>query len=129
MKIEVRWDNEAKTIILLTFQPGWAWPDLHRAVEVADQLIVSVPHRVHLIIDIRQAGGLPRDFMTAAGDLFAQGEARPNEGKKIVVGAGRLMRAAYGGFLKVYGSRLNGRAFLFAESLPEARMMVDGSGG
>lgn len=121
MQIETKWDDEAKTAIYLKFQRGWTWPDLRGAVETADQLIISVPHTVHLIIDIREAGGLPRDFMSAAGELFEQGEARPNEGRKIVVGAGALIRTAYKGFLAVYGSQMQGRPFTFAGSLDEAR--------
>jgi hypothetical protein len=121
MHIEVTWDNEAKKAIYMKFQRGWTWPELHRAVDLADQLIISAPHTVHLIIDIREAGGLPSDFMSAAGELFAQGDARPNEGKKIVVGAGTLIRAAYNGFTAVYGRQLQGRPFTFARSLDEAR--------
>lgn len=121
MQIEVRWDNEAKTVIYLKFQRGWSWPELRRAVETADQLIISVPHTVHLMIDIREAGGLPRDFMSAAGELFEQGSARPNEGKKIVIGAGALIRTAYKGFLAVYGRQMQGRPFTFAATLDEAR--------
>ncbi len=122
--IQVQWDNEAKTAIYLHLQRGWAWPDLRRAIHTADSLITSVPHTVNLIIDIRDAGGLPRDFMSAANDIFAEGNARPNEGKKIVVGAGALIRAAYSGFLKVYGHQLQGRPFTFAGSLDEARKLA-----
>jgi hypothetical protein len=124
MQIEVKWDNETQAAIYMKFQRGWTWPDLHRAVDQADQLIVSVPHTVHLIIDIREAGGLPPDFMSAAGELFAQGDARPNEGRKIVVGAGAIIRAAYNGFTAVYGRQLQGRPFTFAGSLDEARAMA-----
>ncbi len=125
MQIEVKWDNEIKTAIYLKFQRGWTWPDLRSSVEMADQLIVSVPHTVHLIIDIREAGGLPRDFMSAAGELFEQGAARSNEGKKIVVGAGALIRTAYKGFLAVYGSQMQGRPFTFAGSLEDARLLAN----
>ena len=124
MAIQVRWESTARNAIYLEIQRGWTWPDLHEAIHQADQLITSVPHTVHLLIDIRKAGGLPRDFMTAAGDIFAQGEARTNEGQKIVIGAGMLIRAAYSGFLAVYGRQLQGRPFIFADSLDEARAMV-----
>lgn len=125
MQIEVKWDNETKTAVYLKLQRGWTWPDLRQAIEQADELITSVPHKVNLIIDIREAGGLPRDFMSAAGDIFAQGgEARSNEGKKIVVGAGALIRTAYKGFLAVYGSQLQGRPFTFAGSLEDARLLA-----
>ncbi len=127
MSIQVGWDSPDQTIVGVTFKRGWTWTQLQTAIQQADDLIVSVPHPVHLLIDIREAGGLPGDFITRAGDLFAQGEARPNEGRKIVIGAGPLIRVAYNTFLKVYGQRLNGRAFLFAGSLDEARILLQNS--
>ena len=95
-----------------------------RAIEQADQLITSENHTVHLVIDIHDAGGIPGDFISRAGELFAQGGARSNEGQKIVVGAGTLMRMAYKGFLKVYGSKLEGRPFIFADNLDAARTIL-----
>ncbi|MBL8165556.1 MAG: hypothetical protein JNJ61_26470 [Anaerolineae bacterium] len=125
MSIKIGWDSAEQQIVRLEFQRGWTWDTLNKAIQRADDLIISVPHTVHLIIDIRNAGGLPGDFMTRAGDIFAQGDARPNEGKKVVVGAGPLIRAAYSGFLAVYGHKLQSRPFHFASSLDEARDMVE----
>lgn len=124
MTIRVGWDNPEQTIVRMEFERGWAWDTLKTAIQRADDHITSVPHTVHLMIDISRAGGLPRDFMSAAGDLFAQGEARPNEGRKIVVGAGALIRAAYTGFQAVYGYRLENRPFQFAGSVDEARRIL-----
>lgn len=124
MRIQVGWDNPQQTIVSITFNHGWTWGQLQAAIQRADDLIVSVPNAVHLLVDIREAGGLPGDFISRAGELFAQGDARPNEGRKIVIGAGPLIRIAYNTFLKVYGQRLNGRAFEFANNLDEARLQL-----
>src|SRR5690606_1256215 len=111
--------------IHLQFEPGWAWDDLYLAISQADERIISVSHTVDLIIDIREAGGLPKDFMSAARDIFAQGEARPNEGARVVVGANWLIRTAYQGFLKIYGHKLENRPFLFAATLEEAQTLLE----
>ena len=124
MQINVGWDNSDHRIVRIVFQRGWTWQDLRQAVQQADELIKSEPHTVHLVIDIHDAGGLPGDFISRAGELFAQGEARSNEGQKIVIGAGTLIRMAYKGFLKVYGNKLEGRPFTFADNLDEARAML-----
>src|SRR5690242_19616547 len=124
MQINVGWDNSDHRIMRIVFQRGWTWQDLRQAIHQADDLINSEPHTVHLVIDIHDAGGLPGDFITRAGELFAQGEARSNEGQKIVIGAGTLIRMAYKGFLKVYGYKLEGRPFTFADNLDEARAML-----
>jgi len=127
MQINVAWDNNDHRIVRIVFQRGWTWQDLHQAIQQADQLIRSEPHTVNLVIDISEAGGIPGDFISRAGELFAQGEARSNEGQKIVIGAGTLMRMAYKGFLKVYGSKLEGRPFIFADNLDTARAMLSAS--
>ncbi len=124
MQINVAWDNNDHRIVRIVFQPGWTWMDLRHAVHQADELIASEPHTVHLVIDIHDAGGIPSDFISRAGEILTHGDARANEGQKIVVGAGALIRMAYKGFLKVYGSKLEGRPFTFADNLEAARAML-----
>jgi hypothetical protein len=124
MSVHVKWADPSQHIIHLEFQRGWSWGDVRTAIQRADDLIVSVPHTVHLMIDIRKAGGLPRDFMTAAGELFSQGDARPNEGKRVVVGAGPFIRMAYNGLASVYGHKLGARPFLFADNTEQAHALL-----
>ena len=47
--------------------------------------IATLTIAVNLVIDIHDAGGIPGDFISRAGELFAQGDARSNEGQKIVI--------------------------------------------
>jgi hypothetical protein len=126
MGIAVKWDNEnpTQTTIHLQFEPDWNWVELHEAIEIADSMIVSVKQTVNLIIDIRDAGGIPHDFMQAAGEIFAGGNAQPNEGRRVVVGAGRLIQMAYNGLARVYSQQLANRQFLFAANLAEARTLL-----
>lgn len=123
MHIQVEWANHEQNVVHLTFQRGWTWDDLKQAIQRADTLIDSVEHTVHLIIDIRN-GGIPNDFLQAAGDIFAQGEARANEGTRVVIGAGLLIRAAYRSLQAVYGSKLADRPFQFASNLEEAHALI-----
>ena len=123
MHIHVQWADDAHNIVHLTFERGWTWDDLKAAIHQADALIDSVEHTVHLIIDIRN-GGIPNNFLAAAGDIFAQGEARANEGKRVVIGAGMLIRAAYRSLQAVYGAKLADRPFLFAGNMDEAQRLI-----
>ena len=124
MSIQVAWGNPEQTVIHLEFQRGWTWDDLYAAIQAADQMIIGAPYTVDLVIDIHKAGGLPRDFMRVAGDIFASGDARPNEGQKIVVGASWLIQTAYNTFLKVYGNHLQNRPFRFAATMDEAYTLL-----
>jgi hypothetical protein len=124
MSITTAWGNPEYTVIHLTFQRGWTWTELKAAVAQADSLIISVAHTVDLLIDIREAGGIPRDFLSAAGELFSNGDARSNEGRKIVVGAGVLIRTAYNGLMNVYGHRMKDRPFVFAADWSQAQALL-----
>ncbi len=124
MTIKVAWDNSEHNVVRIVFQHGWIWQDLRQAIEQADDLITSQPHTVDLLIDIHDAGGIPSDFITRAGELFSQGDARANEGQKIIIGANTLVRIAYKGFLKIYGSKMESRPFKFADSLESARQLL-----
>lgn len=124
MSIATNWANGTHTVIHLTFQRGWTWADLEQALQQADTMIGSVEHTVHMVIDIRDGGGLPSNFITVAGKLFAQGQPRANEGQRVVVGAGMMMRAAYRGLLNVYGAQLQDRPFQFAASVEEAEHLL-----
>lgn len=126
MSIRVSWGDDARTLVHLQFERGWRWQDLRDSIQQADALIGSVPHTVHLLIDIRRAGGVPADFITAAGDIFASGEARANEGQRVVIGAGPLIRMAYTSLSAVYAHKLKDRPFLFAGSVEEAHALLNG---
>lgn len=124
MAIELQWIDQQQTLILLEFKRGWTWAELYDAVREADQQIGSVPHTVHLLLDLTNAGRPPFDFMQVAGELFASGDARHNEGLRIVVGANWLLRSAYNTLSKLYGSKLAERPILFADTLNEARALL-----
>ena len=124
MSIDVQWHDDTQRAVRLTFHAGWTWQGLTAAIDTADGLIGSVAHPVDLLIDLRQAGRLPGDFMQAAGEVFASGEARANEGRRIVIGAGPILRAAYGAFLKL-NRKAAARPLIFAASLADAQARLN----
>lgn len=126
MNIAVSWHTPS--IILLQFRPGWSWDDLYAAIKEADALIASADHVVHLVIDLSRAGRIPGDFLRVAGGVFASGAARSNEGQRLVVGAGALIRAGYNTLAHVYGGSLRARPFRFVNSLAEAYALLESAG-
>ncbi len=123
MAIVTRWDNKNKTVILLEFESEWTWNELEEAVQQADNLIGSVGHHVDLIIDL-EGTSIPRDFLTAAKSLLSSGEARPNEGARVVVGANGAIRTLYQTIQKTFNNAVEGREVLFASSLADARAII-----
>jgi hypothetical protein len=125
MAIVTRWDNKKQTVILLEFETEWDWDELEAAVQKADQLIGSVEHFVDLIIDL-EGTTIPRDILTAAKTLLASGEARPNEGARVVVGANGAIRTIYQTLQKTFNNAVEGREILFAPNMRDARAIVRG---
>ena len=124
MAINTRWDNKKKSVVLLEFETEWSWGELEEAVQKADALIGSVENFVDLIIDL-EGTSIPKDVMNAAKTLLASGEARPNEGARVVVGANGAMKTIYQTIQKTFSSA-GDREILFAPSLSDARAIIRG---
>ena len=125
MTIITRWDNKKKSVVLLEFESEWSWIELEEAVQKADSLIGSVENFVDLIIDL-EGTSIPKDIVNAAKTLLASGEARPNEGARVVVGANGAMKTIYQAIQKTVSSTSSGREILFAPSISDARAIIRG---
>lgn len=125
MAIVTRWDNKKKTVVLMEFESEWSWEELEEAVRRADTLIGSVGHFVDLIIDL-EGTAIPKDVFSAAKTLLASGEARPNEGARVVVGANGAIKTIYQTLQKTFNSAVEGREILFAPNLSDARAIIRG---
>lgn len=124
MAIITRWDNKKKSVVLLEFESEWSWGELEEAVQKADALIGSVENFVDLIIDL-EGTSIPKDIVNAAKTLLASGEARPNEGTRVVVGANGAMKTIYQAVQKTVNS-VSQREILFAPSISDARAIIRG---
>lgn len=123
MAILTVWDNRKKTAVRLEFETEWTLTDLEGAIQKADDLIGSVEHTVDIIIDIEGAN-LPKDFMNMAQNLLASGDPRPNEGRRIVVGANSMVKNGYKTLQKSFTDQLEGREVLFGADLMDARAIL-----
>ncbi|MBZ0290972.1 MAG: hypothetical protein K8L99_00245 [Anaerolineae bacterium] len=120
--INVGWYENRQDVIYMRFEPGWRWEELKAAIQQADDMIVSRDYTVHLLIDVRQAGSIPRDLRQMVSELMASGSARANEGHKVVIGASRLLKTAYQGLHRLYG--MHERPLLFADTPAEAEKLT-----
>lgn len=55
----IAWDNDDKTVILVTYQPHWTWGDFYDSNMQTVALMKSVAHEVHVIADFRPAAAVP----------------------------------------------------------------------
>ncbi len=123
MAINTRWDNRDKTTILLEFETEWSFGDLEAAIQRIDDFIGTVPHPVDVLVDL-EGTKIPKDVMNMAKLLLSNGDARANEGRRIVVGANNAIRQGYHLIHKMFSNQLKSREILFADDLSTARAIL-----
>lgn len=104
--ISVDWDNDEKNAIRYEFSEKWTWSEFFAALDQDDEMIASVPHTVHLILDFRQARVVPPNpgaqFRSVAQQVSDQ------LGMIIVVGTNMWFEMVVQMFVKLYGSSVKG---------------------
>ncbi|MGB1288294.1 MAG: hypothetical protein ACPG7F_17295, partial [Aggregatilineales bacterium] len=63
MSIDVTWDTDAKTVLMVSYEKPWTWDEFNQAIDDVQMLLDSVNHPVHMIFDIRGAGFPPQGAM------------------------------------------------------------------
>jgi hypothetical protein len=124
MGIKVVWDNEQNTIIRYVYEGRWGWDDLYTARAEVKTMLGSVPHKVGIIVDMRNSSLLPSGTISRARHLATSSPtSHSNEGPTIIVGANGLVRSIFDVMRKIYGETIENRKYYFASSLEEARTM------
>jgi hypothetical protein len=123
MGVELYWDNDKQTIMLLEFEGQWTWDQLFEKLRMAQKVGAQSPHEIGAIVNIRDGLGIPGGtlFKPAnfenAKKMLTMGEE--GTGPIVIAGANPMLRAAYDTM-----SRLNNRATAnihFTRTLDEAR--------
>jgi hypothetical protein len=85
MSISITWNNSQKTSLVLTFTGPWSWDEYERMDAHIAAAFASVTHRVDLIIDLSQAGRIPKGTLYYLRDAYS--DETENLGEYIFVGA------------------------------------------
>ena len=105
MNIEVRWDDEQKSIIRWTFPKQWTWDEFYSALQGSRAMVRGENHIVDVIVDMTVSELFPRNLLTQ-GQVTMQTSSL-NIGIIVVVGWNPLLRTAFNSFQRVYRSSFN----------------------
>jgi hypothetical protein len=110
MSIQVEWDNEAKTIVLWTFDGRWTWGEYDEALDQALKLLSSVKHPVDFLYDVRHMSIIPADVITR---FKAKYLAIPKDARLfLVVGVDPYLQLLWDTFTELpYARHLKARYF------------------
>jgi len=124
MKIKSEWDNDAQSVIRHEFERGWTWTDFHQALDNAYNMMGTVDHEVHVILDFRNANLIPNGALTQLKMAYTNPK-HDNIGKTIVVGANNFMQALVSVGTKLAGTSSDNWDVQFANNLPEAYQILE----
>ncbi|MBL8155000.1 MAG: hypothetical protein JNM70_12525 [Anaerolineae bacterium] len=126
MGIDLYWDDEAQTVLLLEINGPWRWEELRRTLATVHKLTAQADPEVGALIDVRKglflsAGTLfSADGLANARSLLTLGTDEP--GPVVVVGTNPLVRSVYEAFAKLDGAMRS--RVRFADTLDEAREVM-----
>ncbi|NDJ77945.1 MAG: hypothetical protein GYB65_16975 [Chloroflexi bacterium] len=101
--ITTEWDNEQKTAIRVTYQPGWTWDDVEHNMTVELELLESVSHRVDVIEDFRGTRLPPGAVRQLPKIAESPPYTHPNSGLVIMVGDVTFLDKLVAIYKSVYG--------------------------
>jgi hypothetical protein len=123
MGVEVRWfEEENRSIIYYEFVWEWTWEEFERAYTKTLQMMDSVDHKVHFIVNMNHSpfvrpGSLQRMVKAAR-------YGHPNMGLAVWVGVNRIMRAIASAIVLFHEDALQTYPFQFADSVAEAYDLI-----
>jgi hypothetical protein len=114
MGIEIRWDNDEKTIIRETYNGRWTWDDFYlRITGEVPPMMKSVNHRVDVIADFRPSGPLPvGPAITNARNVIRS--MPENWGCLVIVTDNRFIRVMVDTFRKLFSTGMGAKTFTAA---------------
>lgn len=117
----ISWDNEYKTVVLQQYTENAGKDDLYRLAQKSAQMLNTVNHRVHLIIDERNI-----DLTLTGTDMrYLQRLTPKNQGAVVMVVTEKNLQ--YKTRVQAIGRQLAPDAFAdpyFALSIDEAREFI-----
>jgi len=101
MPLIASWVNEEKTIILLKHLGRWTWDEIFDVFQEGIQMLNTVDHTVHVLIDHSEDEGGPVNFVSELPRL-ASLSMPPNVGMLIQVGTTGVTRIGNQMFSRLY---------------------------
>lgn len=93
MSVDVRWDNEEKTILRYNFSGFWSWEEYFPSLARGRDMMRQQAHYVCVLNDMRQAAHIPKGFITKARDVIST--RPPNTGLSLFLTTSLLFKETY----------------------------------
>ena len=123
MKVDIKWDNDEKTIIYYDFQMGWDWQDLHAALKGAGEMVQEAPNQVSVIMDFSNASLIPKGALSQI--RWAFNNPKPdNIGLTVVIAPNTFFQAMVSLAKKMWGAAANKWMMSFVTTQADAYQII-----
>lgn len=116
MPIDIKWLDDFKTIFCYKVTFPWTLSDVHNALDQGDREAEKGYIPVAIVFDVKEAGMIPRSFMTAMRKL--REHRNPDIQLRVFVGPNRIIRLVYDLAKRAFPDLLEG--VVIRESIEEA---------
>jgi hypothetical protein len=87
----VEWGTPQQTVIIQTYTGNWTIQDQLAIADQSKALSETVPHQVHVIVDVRKAYGVPKMLVSQIAPELER-RVPQNQGQLVVVGASKFIQ-------------------------------------
>ncbi len=123
MPLITEWDNDQKTILRVTYQPGWTWDEMEDNLPLEREFLDGVDHPVDVIADFRGTSLPPGAIARLPKIASSPPYTHPNSGIVIMVGSPAFMEEVVGIYRRVFGQA--GAKLTMVHDLDEARAKIN----
>ena len=127
MAIDLFWDDDAQTVMLVEFHSPWSWDDLRRVLKTIQRLSSESGMVYGAILDLREGLRMPDGSILSAENLqqFRQmwtDSADQEKGPVVIVGMNRAVKLLFETVGRIEPSAT--RDVHFCDTLDEARELI-----
>lgn len=127
MPIELFWDDDAQTVILVEFNDTWSWDELHNMLSTIKRLSGEHQYILGAIIDLRNGFHLPggtifnREALSQFQRLLSLSNGE-QKGPMLIVGMNPLVRNVFEAVRTLDKSLIND--IVFVDEMQQAREKI-----
>jgi hypothetical protein len=123
MPIKIMWKDDTQNVLIFTFDARWTLTEFFEIAEKANDMMDTVRHTVHVMLDVRKSRSLPEGFMNGITNVARKANA--NTGIMVLVGINPLARTFISWYRKVYPRKPGDLTIYYAGDIDEAQMMIE----
>jgi hypothetical protein len=127
MAIELFWDDDTQTRLLLEFNGRWTWDELHQTLATIKKITDNVNHEIAALVDVSRGLHIaPTDLFSAEGLHNARllmTLGREGTGPVVIVGVNPLIKTIYDVVHKLDPDILS--SVRIAKTLDDARLLLE----